>query len=122
MRKHAQPRTITVRIAERAGMLESEVADDGCGFDVEDVRSRPGAALHLGLDSMAERVRAAGGEVTIDSEPGAGRGCASPSRPASSLRGSRPAPKGWWRLPRKRGVRLRRFAGTFGVVPPITRV
>jgi signal transduction histidine kinase len=37
-----------------------------------DVRSRPTAALHLGLDTMIERVRAAGGEVTIDSAPGAG--------------------------------------------------
>ena len=72
VRKHARPGTITVRIAERAGMLESEVADDGCGFDPEDVVSRPDAALHLGLDSMVERVRAAGGEVTIHSEPGAG--------------------------------------------------
>jgi len=36
------------------------------------VRARPGAALHMGLDSMVERVRAAGGEVTIDTEPGAG--------------------------------------------------
>ena len=49
-----------------------EVADDGRGFDLEDVRSRPGAALHMGLDSMVERVRAAGGEVTIVSRPGGG--------------------------------------------------
>ena len=72
VRKHAAPNTITVTIAERAGMLESEIRDDGCGFDVFDVRSRPTAALHLGLDTMIERVRAAGGDVTIDSAPGAG--------------------------------------------------
>jgi len=72
VRKHAAPDTITVTIAERAGMLESEIRDDGCGFDVFDVRSRPTAALHLGLDTMIERVRAAGGDVTIDSAPGAG--------------------------------------------------
>ncbi len=72
VRKHAAPNTITVTIAERAGMLESEIRDDGCGFDVVDVRSRPTAALHLGLDTMIERVRAAGGDVTIDSAPGAG--------------------------------------------------
>jgi hypothetical protein len=53
-------------------VLESEVVDDGCGFDLDEVRARPGAALHMGLDSMVERVPAAGGEVTIDSEPGAG--------------------------------------------------
>jgi hypothetical protein len=43
------------------GVLESEVIDDVCGFDLDEVRTRPGAALHMGL-----------GEVTIDSEPGAG--------------------------------------------------
>src|SRR5690349_18820862 len=72
VRKHARATAITVRMVERDGMLESEVADDGRGFDLETVRARPGAALHMGLDSMVERVRAAGGEVTIDSEPGAG--------------------------------------------------
>ena len=72
VRKHAEPRTIRVTIAERDGMIESEIRDDGCGFDVGDVRSRPSAALHLGLDTMIERVRAAGGEIAIDSAPGAG--------------------------------------------------
>jgi signal transduction histidine kinase len=72
VRKHAGASRITVRIAEHDGMLRSEVADDGRGFDLEDVRSRPGAALHMGLDSMVERVRAAGGEVEIDSRPGGG--------------------------------------------------
>jgi signal transduction histidine kinase len=72
VRKHAGARRITVRIAEADGMLKTEVADDGCGFDVEEVRSRPGAALHMGLDSMIERVRAAGGRIAIESAPGAG--------------------------------------------------
>ena len=39
-----------------------EVADDGVGFDP--TAPYPG---HLGLTSMAERARAAGGELTIDS-------------------------------------------------------
>jgi signal transduction histidine kinase len=72
VRKHAHASRITVRLAEHDGRLVGEVADDGRGFDLDDVRSRPGAALHMGLDSMVERVRAAGGEVTIDSQPGAG--------------------------------------------------
>jgi signal transduction histidine kinase len=72
VRKHAEPRTISVTIGERGGMIESEIRDDGCGFDLADVRSRPSAALHLGLDTMIERVRAAGGEIAIDSAPGAG--------------------------------------------------
>ena len=48
------------------------MADDGRGFDPATVRARPDAALHAGIDSMVERVRAAGGETAIDSSPGAG--------------------------------------------------
>ena len=52
VRKHARPRTIVVT--------------------VESVRSRPDAALLFGLDTMIERIRAAGGEAVIDSEVGSG--------------------------------------------------
>ncbi|HYX86718.1 MAG TPA: PAS domain S-box protein [Gaiellales bacterium] len=72
VRKHAAPRTITVTLEDRAGLLVGEIRDDGCGFDVKDARSRPSAALHLGIDSLTERVRAAGGAVEIDSAPGSG--------------------------------------------------
>ena len=48
------------------------VADSGRGFDADRVRSRPGAALHFGLDTLAERVQAAGGEIVIASTPGRG--------------------------------------------------
>ncbi len=72
VRKHARARTIDVRIAEDDGMLVVEVTDDGCGFELDDVRARADAALHFGLDTMIERLRAAGGDATIDS--GLGRG------------------------------------------------
>jgi signal transduction histidine kinase len=39
---------------------------------VADIRSRPSAALHFGLDTLVERVRAAGGFVDIESAPGEG--------------------------------------------------
>jgi len=72
VRKHARPRTIVVNFADDDAVLRIDVRDDGCGFDVESVRSRPDAALHFGLDTMIERIRAAGGEAVIDSEVGAG--------------------------------------------------
>jgi len=72
VRKHARPRVITVTLSERSGRIVGEVEDDGTGFDVVDVRTRPSAPLHLGLDTMVERVRAVGGEVTVESAPGAG--------------------------------------------------
>lgn len=43
-----------------------EVADDGRGF------AEAPAAGHLGLTLVAERVRSAGGQLRIDSAPGAG--------------------------------------------------
>jgi PAS domain S-box-containing protein len=72
VRKHARPHTITVTLNEDADALTGEIQDDGCGFDVVDARARPEASLHLGLDSLTERVRAAGGRVDLDSAPGRG--------------------------------------------------
>jgi signal transduction histidine kinase len=45
-----------------------EVRDFGRGFLAEEVRRQPG----LGLASMEERARLAGGEITISSAPGTG--------------------------------------------------
>ena len=72
VRKHARPHTITVTLNEDGDALIGEIQDDGCGFDVVDARARPEASLHLGLDSLTERIRAAGGKVDIDSAPGRG--------------------------------------------------
>jgi PAS domain S-box-containing protein len=72
VRKHAQPDSISVTLAERRGMIWAEICDDGLGFDVVDAGSRPQAALHLGLDALHERIRAVGGSVHVDSSPGKG--------------------------------------------------
>jgi PAS domain S-box-containing protein len=72
VRKHANARRIDVRVAEAGDMLTLEVADNGCGFDMDAVRGRPDAALHFGLDTMVERLHAAGGEASIESEAGRG--------------------------------------------------
>jgi signal transduction histidine kinase len=72
VRKHAQPGRIDVRLADERGLLVCDVRDDGRGFDPAAARSRPQAAFHLGIDSLVERVRAAGGDAEIDSAPGAG--------------------------------------------------
>jgi PAS domain S-box-containing protein len=72
VRKHAHARRIDVRLADERGVLVCDVRDDGRGFDLAAARSRPQAAFHLGIDSLVERVRAAGGEAEIDSAPGAG--------------------------------------------------
>ncbi|HMF94042.1 MAG TPA: PAS domain S-box protein [Vicinamibacterales bacterium] len=66
--KHSRCRAIRVELAARADAICLRVSDDGRGFD-------PTAADHnsgLGLVSMAERVRAAGGELAVQSTVGHG--------------------------------------------------
>ncbi|MBO0891243.1 MAG: GAF domain-containing sensor histidine kinase [Acidothermales bacterium] len=68
--RHAQPKRVTVTLSCRVGggaLLE--VADDGSGFDVTEVER---TSRRLGLGSMRDRARDAGGELTIASSPGRG--------------------------------------------------
>ena len=66
-RRHAHAATITVALEERADTLTITVEDDGCGFDIATARDRPDAAFHLGLDTLVERIQAAGGHTQITS-------------------------------------------------------
>ena len=67
--KHAgDAARLQVRLQMPDGRLVLSVADDGVGFD----RSSPQAGGHLGLLSMRERAEALGGELRVDSSPGAG--------------------------------------------------
>jgi PAS domain S-box-containing protein len=72
VRKHAGAHHIAVRLFEEGGAVRGTVADDGRGFDPQGVRDRPRAYLHVGLDAVTERLWLAGGEFTIDAEPGRG--------------------------------------------------
>ncbi len=72
IRNHAQAARIDVTLQERRGEIVCVVADDGRGFDVDAARARPQAVFHLGIGSLVERVRAVGGDATIDSAPGRG--------------------------------------------------
>ena len=63
--RHAQPRTVEISLAADGGALTLEVRDDGKGFNPADVAS-------LGLASMRERARAAGGRLAVASQPGRG--------------------------------------------------
>lgn len=65
--RHAAAHNIDVRLRYEADGLQLSVIDDGAGFDPHEVRS-----TRLGLTTMAERARAAGGTLLIESSPGAG--------------------------------------------------
>jgi two-component system NarL family sensor kinase len=66
--KHSQATHVTVRLRQQDGWLMYEVEDDGVGFD-ENQAAREG---HLGLRLVQETVADAGGELAVNSSPGAG--------------------------------------------------
>ena len=69
-RKHSGATLLRVIGTESAGRLTFIVEDDGAGFDADQEIEE--ADLHFGLSSVAERLRLAGGDVTIQSRPGRG--------------------------------------------------
>jgi PAS domain S-box-containing protein len=71
-RKHAGARRLGLTLVEDAGQLRGEVRDDGRGFDVLQALDRRANRMHMGLDTMIERVRMAGGEIAVESAEGDG--------------------------------------------------
>jgi two-component system, NarL family, sensor kinase len=69
--KHSGAQHVVVTVAADHERIELEVRDDGAGFDPA---RREGALLagHVGLASSEQRVRSAGGELTVTSAPGRG--------------------------------------------------
>ncbi len=67
--RHGSPSAVDVNLASRNGTVVLEIADDGRGFDPE-----PASRAHggLGLASMRDRARAAGGQLAVASRDGGG--------------------------------------------------
>ncbi|MDX9995524.1 MAG: PAS domain-containing sensor histidine kinase [Rhodocyclaceae bacterium] len=66
--RHAMANRVRVSIERAGNSLSMMIADDGTGFDPEVVRERK----TFGLMGIRERALIFGGEVRIDSRPGAG--------------------------------------------------
>jgi signal transduction histidine kinase len=64
--KYAEASVASVVLAQRNGSLVFEVADDGVGFDPQT------AERGSGLQGIADRLAALGGELTVRSAPGDG--------------------------------------------------
>ncbi|MGY4516643.1 sensor histidine kinase [Lysobacter sp. HA18] len=64
--KHAQARSVLLRLVEREGRLQLQILDDGVGFDTNE---RAGGS---GLSGMRERLRLFQGTLEIHSAPGNG--------------------------------------------------
>jgi len=64
--KYAQASRAEVRLSEVDGRVRFEVSDDGVGFDAK------ATSYGTGLQGIADRLAATGGDVTVTSTPGAG--------------------------------------------------
>jgi signal transduction histidine kinase len=62
--RHGSPSTVELSVAARNGTVRIEITDDGGGFDTK--------TDGLGLTSMRDRARAAGGRLDVRSRPGGG--------------------------------------------------
>jgi signal transduction histidine kinase len=69
--KHAQARNVSVLLSRRDHHAMLAIEDDGRGFQ-PDAPAAPQGAAGFGLVSMRERATLVGGELEIDSAPGAG--------------------------------------------------
>jgi len=67
--RHADADRVTVRLRAGEDLVVLEITDSGRGFDVA---ARQQSAVGLGLRTMRDRVAEHGGQLTIDSTPGAG--------------------------------------------------
>lgn len=65
--QHAQATEVRVSLAAENGRLRLTVADNGIGFDPNQI-----PAGHYGLIGLRERARLAGGALVVDSRPGQG--------------------------------------------------
>jgi signal transduction histidine kinase len=70
--KHAAARRAVVQLTESAGAVHLILRDDGCGFVVTERLHQALATGHIGLAGMYERVKLAGGHLTIESSPDQG--------------------------------------------------
>jgi signal transduction histidine kinase len=71
-RKHAKAAHIWVRMQRDGDALFLEVADDGVGFNLEEVQAHYAERSSLGLVNLRERAELAGGNLQIISAPGQG--------------------------------------------------
>lgn len=70
VRKHANARQATVRLARREGGIEATVADDGVGFEPEALGRS--VVPRFGLATMRERAEAVGGTFRVGARQGGG--------------------------------------------------
>jgi PAS domain S-box-containing protein len=69
--KHSQAHHVKIELSRNSTQIKLRISDDGVGFDLDQMGNH-GAHKGLGLISMRERLRSAGGELHIWSSPSMG--------------------------------------------------
>ncbi len=72
VRRHSGANRVSITLTMNHGFLESEIQDDGRGFDPQVLDSNGDSPHGLGLLGMKERVNQACGNIEIISQPGIG--------------------------------------------------
>jgi PAS domain S-box-containing protein len=70
--RHARATEVTIRLSSTDGQVALEIQDNGVGFGVPSDWLELARQGHLGLVGMRERAEAAGGSLTVVSQPGQG--------------------------------------------------
>lgn len=68
--KHSQARHISIKIDIQKDQIEGQIVDDGCGFDMNEMKTSKKSSF--GLSSMRERAHIIAGKVKVESEKGCG--------------------------------------------------
>lgn len=72
VRRHSGAKRVSISISISDGYLESDILDDGRGFDINKIESIKDDPSGWGLLGIRERVSQWGGELEIVTEPGRG--------------------------------------------------
>ena len=72
VRRHSEAQHVRINLSIHNDIFESEVQDDGRGFDPQAVNMNGDNPRGLGLLGIKERVSQCGGQVEIKSQPGSG--------------------------------------------------
>ena len=72
IRKHAQAQHVKVTINKEDNQVHIAIADDGKGFDLDEVSRRHTAERGLGIASLEELARMLGGTFNLTTEKGKG--------------------------------------------------
>jgi signal transduction histidine kinase len=70
--KHAEAKNVRITLSKDRNSIKIIVEDDGKGFDISGLDSKPGGSKGFGLFSIRERLAHIGGTLDIQSETGKG--------------------------------------------------